>query len=69
MSKKTETKGNAIDKLLADGTLTLTADSREKIYEQSNTLVAAIPNGTKWTRGIVEHNAGIFKQTYFIIKD
>ena len=79
MSKKNETKGTVteqsesclvtIDKLLANGTLTLTADSREKIYEQSNALVAAIPNGTKWTRGIVEHNAGIFKQTYFIIKD
>lgn len=69
MSKKTETKGKAIDKLLADGTLTLTGNSREEIYEQAEALVAAIPDGTKWNRTFVEHNAGNFKQTYFIIKD
>lgn len=70
MSKKTETSGKpAIEKLLADGSLTLTANSREEIYEQAEALVAAIPDGTKWTRNIVEHDAGNFKQTYYIIKD
>ena len=71
MSKKTsESSGKpAIEKLLAEGELTLTANSREEIYEQAEALVAAIPGDTKWTRTIVEHNAGIFKQTYSIIKD
>lgn len=70
MSKKTSDSGKpAIEKLLAEGTMTLTANSREEIYEQAEALVAAIPGDTKWTRTIVEHNAGIFTQTYFIIKD
>jgi hypothetical protein len=71
MSKKTsESSGKpAIEKLLAEGKLTLTADSREEIYEQAEALVAAIPGDTKWTRSFVEHNAGNFTQTYFIIKD
>lgn len=70
MSKKTSDSGmSAIEKLLAEGTMTLTANSREEIYEQAEALVAAIPGDTKWTRTIVEHNAGIFKQTYSIIKD
>lgn len=69
MSKKNDTNGKAIDRLIADGTLTLTANSRDEIYEQADELVASIPDGTKWTRNIVEHNAGIFTQTYFIIKD
>ena len=71
MSKKTsESSGKpAIEKLLAEGTLTLTAQSREDIYEQAEALVAVIPDGTKWTRNIVEHDAGNFKQTYYIIKD
>lgn len=69
MSKKTSDGKSAIEKLLAEGTMTLTANSREEIYEQAEALVAAIPGDTKWTRTIVEHNAGIFKQTYSIIKD
>jgi hypothetical protein len=70
MSKKTSDSGkSAIEKLLAEGTMTLTANSREEIYEQAEALVAAIPGDTTWTRNIVEHNAGIFTQTYFIIKD
>ena len=69
MSKKNESDKKAIDQLMADGTLTLTASSRAEIYEQAEALVAAIPDGTKWTRNIVEHEAGNFKQTYFIIKD
>jgi ribosome maturation protein Sdo1 len=70
MSKKTSDSGkSAIEKLLAEGTMTLTANSREEIYEQAEALVATIPGDTKWTRTIVEHNAGIFKQTYSIIKD
>ena len=70
MSKKTSDSGkSAIEKLLAEGTMTLTANSREEIYEQAEAIVAAIPGDTKWTRTIVEHNAGIFKQTYSIIKD
>ena len=68
MSKQ-KTEKQDIEKLLADGTLTLTANSREDIYKQAEALVASIPKGTKWTRNIVEHNAGNFKQTYYIIKD
>ena len=69
MSKKSESGKSAIEKLLAEGTLTLTAESRADIYEQAEALVAAIPANTKWTRNIVEYNAGIFTQTYNIIKD
>ena len=70
MSKKSSESGkSAIEKLLAEGTLTLTAESRADIYEQAEALVAAIPANTKWTRNIVEYNAGIFTQTYNIIKD
>lgn len=70
MSKKSSESGkSAIEKLLAEGTLTLTAESRADIYEKAEALVAAIPAGTKWTRNIVEYNAGIFTQTYNIIKD
>ncbi len=69
MSKKT-TKGDqtAIEMLLADGTLTLTGESRADIYEQAEALVDSIPDGTKWTRNIVEFDGTTFSQTYFITK-
>lgn len=67
MSKTSDKK--PIDKLLAKGTLTIKADSRESIYAQADALVESMPAGTKWTRTIVEHNAGQFTQTYSIIKD
>lgn len=66
MSKKTSESG--IERLKADGQLTITADSRQEIYEQAEALVAAIPQGVEWTRTIVEHQDGRFSQTYFIIK-
>jgi hypothetical protein len=68
MSKKTTNKP-AVEELLANGQLTLTAASREDIYKEAEALVAAIPAGTKWTRNIVEFCEGTFKQDYFIIKD
>lgn len=59
-----------IDQLLKDGKVTLTADSRENIYKQGDELVAAIPDGTQWTRTIVEFDGkGVFAQTYIILKE
>lgn len=69
MSKKTTNGGqSAIEQLLADGTLTLTGQSRADVYEQAEALVESIPEGTKWTRNIVEFDGETFTQTYFIIK-
>ena len=66
-----KTKDTVIDveNLLKDGTLTLTATSREEIYKKGETIVAGIPLGTKWTRTIVIHDGqGNFTQTYSLIK-
>jgi hypothetical protein len=57
------------EKLIADGTLTLTADSREAIYKDGETVVAGLPPGTKWTRSIVCFDGySVFNQTYQILK-
>ena len=59
-----------VEQLLKDGKVTLTADSRENIYKQSDELVAAIPDGTQWTRTPVEYDGkSTFAQTYIIIKE
>ena len=76
MGKKNEITEQAqqpsyIDELLKNGTVTLSAESRDALYEQSATLVGLIPQGTKWTRSIVDHDVEctVFSQTYSIIKD
>ena len=69
-TKKSSNEQSPVEQLLKDGTLTLHSDvGRKDIYEQASKLVEAIPAGTKWTRTIVEFNAGHFSQTYTIIKD
>lgn len=58
------------DELLLNGTLTLTAESRQEIYDQGKALVEGLPVSIKWTRSIVTHdNNGHFEQTYSILKD
>ena len=48
MSKKDNYSSQpAVEKLLADGSLTLTAESRADIYVQGEALIAALPDGTK----------------------
>lgn len=70
MSKKTSDSGKpAIEKLLAEGILTLTAQSRDEINEQAEALIAAIPGDTNWTSGCVEFNSGTFSKTFVVIKD
>lgn len=65
----TEQQPAYIDVLLKNGSVTLTSDSRESIYNDADELVGKIPQDVKWTRGAVEHREGIFTQTYEIIKD
>lgn len=59
-----------IDKLLKEGEVTLTANSREAIYAQSKEFVDTIPEGTTWTRPAVEYDpaTGLFSQKYNIVK-
>ena len=71
-TKKTNTDQQpaAIDELLKNGTLTLTAESRKDIYKMSDDLLKAMPQGTKWTRTIVMFDGiGTFTQTYSLIKN
>lgn len=65
----TEQQPAYIDVLLKNGSVTLTSDSRESIYNDATELVGKIPQDVKWTRGAVEHREGIFYQTYDIIKN
>lgn len=67
--EQTAVEQNPIDALLRDGSVTLTGDSRQNIYDQGEALVTNLPAGTKWTRTIVDFNAGLFSQTYTLIKD
>jgi len=57
-----------LQQLIADGQTVIEGTSREEVYQKAEELVAAIPEGTKWTRSIVEHNQGHFSQTYSLIK-
>ena len=76
MSKKTENteqtkQPDFVKELLEKGSVTLTAESRDDIYQMGDDLLMAIPQGTKWTRGIVEHDVEctVFTQTYSLIKN
>lgn len=76
MSKKTENteqthQTDFVKELMEKGSVTLTAESRDALYEQAATLVGLIPQGTKWTRSIVDHDVEctVFTQTYSLIKN
>lgn len=58
------------EELLKKGSATLTAKTRQEIYEQSATLVGSLPEGTKWTRSICQYRPETFDyyQTITIIK-
>lgn len=49
-----EEKKPTTDELLKKGSVTLTAKSRQEIYDQSNMLVDSLPKETKWTRTICQ---------------
>lgn len=50
-----EEKKPTTDELLKKGSVTLTAKSRQEIYDQSNMLVDSLPKETKWTRTICSY--------------
>lgn len=58
----------ALAELLTDGSTTLTADSRQALYKEAETLVGMIPKDVKWTRTIVIHDGTTFTQIYQILK-
>lgn len=76
MSKKVEQteetqQPDYVKELLEKGTVMITAESRNSLYKKAETLVGMIPAGTKWTRGIVEHDneCTTFTQIYSVIKN
>lgn len=68
MAKNDKATNPKADQLLKDGTLTLTGESRQAVTEAGVALVADIPLGTTWTRGIISEADGVFSQTYSLIK-
>lgn len=60
----------ASELLLKNGTVTLTAKTREDLYEQAQSLTDSLPKDTKWTRTMYEFNAESldYVQTISIIK-
>lgn len=56
--------------LLKNGSVTLTAKTRQDIYDQSQTLVDSLPEGTRWTRTICQYRPDTFdyEQTVSINK-
>lgn len=60
-----------VKELMEKGSVTLTAESRDSLYEKAATMVGLIPQGTKWTRSIVDHDVEctVFTQTYSLIKN
>lgn len=63
-------KTPTVEDLLKNGSVTLTAKSREEIYSQCQTLVDSLPEGTKWTRTICQYHPDTFsfEQTVTITK-
>ena len=57
------------DELIAKGTVTLSAKSREDLYKQAESLTASLKD-VKWTRTIVQYDPDsfLFTQTYTITK-
>lgn len=70
MLDKKKVKKTLADELVAKGKVTLIAKTRDSIYQQSEGLTLSIPEGTRWTRSIVQYNPEAFeyKQTITIIK-
>lgn len=58
------------DELIAKGTVTLTSKARDDIYKQAESLTSSLPEGTMWTRTIVQYHPETFSftQTYKIAK-
>lgn len=61
---------SAAEELLKNGSVTLTAKTRQDIYDQSTTLVNSLPEGTKWSRTICTYHPDTFsyEQKITIIK-
>lgn len=59
----------AVQELLNNGTVTLTATTREEIYDHAQQLVDSLPQGTKWKRTIVQYHPDTFdyEQTFTLI--
>lgn len=53
--------------LLKQGTVTITAQSREEIYALAEQLTSQLAD-VEWTRGMVEHCSGSFTQKYSLVK-
>ena len=68
MLDEKKTKKSLSDELLANGTVTLTAKARDDIYKQADGLTSSLPEGTKWTRSIVQYHPEdfLFTQTFTI---
>ena len=67
-TKKTTAKNQPVNELLEKGELTLTADSKQALFELAEELTASIPEGTAWSRSMYECKDGVFMQHYKILK-
>lgn len=58
------------EELLKNGSVRLTAKTRQDIYDQASKLVDSLPKGTKLNRGICQYRPSTFdyEQTIKIIK-
>ena len=63
-------KTPTVDDLLKKGSVTLTAKTRQEIYDQSDALVDSLPEGTHWTRTMCQYKPDTFNfvQTITITK-
>ena len=63
-------KTPTVDDLLKKGSVTLTAKTRQEIYDQSDALVDSLPEGTNWTRTMCQYKPDTFNfvQTITITK-
>ena len=46
--------------LLKNGSVKVEAKTRQEIYDQSDTLVKSLPEGTKWTRTVCQYRPDTF---------
>lgn len=69
MSKKDkENTKNIAQDLIKDGNITISAASRQELYQAACQLVTDIPADVNWMRGCVIYDNGAFHQTYSINK-
>jgi hypothetical protein len=66
MLEEKNTKKSLSDELLANGTVTLTAKARDDLYKQADGLTNSLPEGTKWTRTMVQYHPEDFSYTQTI---